>query len=102
MNDIATAKVELIAKLTALKAPSMSPLATPDEITALGEHLAEFAKMADAYVLTLGAELKGSCTTPVELGLFTNVLTDALEGNGTYEIEWCGDEARQRPIRRAA
>lgn len=99
MLSIEFAKHELASKLSALEAPRLPhALAGSADMLAVRDHLVELAKVVDAYVLTIGQEVKDSTTSIFCADLFKNVLADALAGNALYELEATAEEIDQHAL----
>ncbi len=56
-----------------------------------GEHLIAIAKAFDAYILAIGEDIKQHARGSVDMAVFTNVVSDAVDGMASYEIECCAE-----------
>jgi hypothetical protein len=82
--------------------PARSPLdPRPSEIRAINDDLEVLARKVDALILAYGEYVKANSSSGVDLDLFTDQLSKALEGNATYEIE-CAASDRLEQIMEAA
>lgn len=93
MSEFDDAKSRLIARLTALAVPTMAPKASSGDLLLVVEHLQEFARAVDAYVLAIGREVKSRTSESINILLFHGQLTDALVGNALFQIESAAEDA---------
>jgi len=77
----------MLAKLCALRPPHITVNPDPEEFQATQEYLLNVARIVDAMIIEVGREVQSNSSLRIDLKLFENVLTDALEGFAVYEIE---------------
>lgn len=85
-NPIAVAHAEAVRRLACLIPPRIYVNPDPEEFEATSEYLLDVARIVDELVLAVGREVKSNATCAIDLKLFSNVLTNALEGDATCEI----------------
>lgn len=83
---IRAAHQTMVAKLSALQAPRIFVSPDPCEFENVNDYLLDVAKIVDEMIEAVGRDIKSSGTVPFDMGCFTDVLTDALEGNATHAI----------------
>ncbi len=88
------AEWDTLAKFMTMNRPTPLPMhCEGDDYRTFAEDLAAFARQVDRLVLAHGEHLDANSPVTVELKLFTNQLTDALEGNALYEVSQCEEAA---------
>ena len=89
---ITKAHTELIARLAALRSRPLPTYPPAEDVLALNRHLQDVALAVDAYILEIGREAQCSSRNSFDLAPFTAPLTNAIQGNATYELECLADE----------
>lgn len=95
-NPILQAQQAMVAKLAAITAPRIYVNPDPAELENVEDYLLSIARVFDAFLLEVGREVASNAMTNTDLGQFTNVLTDALAGNATHEIQQEVEALRQK------
>jgi hypothetical protein len=92
-NPFETARLALIKKLLAVKAPaSFSVFPVPGEFTSVVDHLREAAGIFDEWLAAIGHEITDNSSSRVDMGLFRSAFTDAVDGNAMWEVEKQGEQ----------
>lgn len=87
-NTFETARLALIKKLLAIKAPgSFSTFPVPCEFTAVIDHMREAAGIFDEWLAAIGHEVADNSTSRVDIDLFRSAFTNAIDGNAQWEVE---------------
>lgn len=87
-NPFETARLALVKKLLAVKAPgSFSVFPVPQEFTGIIDHMREVAGIVDEWCAAIGHEVADNSSSRVDIDLFRSPMTDAIDGNAMWEIE---------------
>lgn len=87
-NPFETARLALIKKLLEIKTPgSFSVFPIPCEFTAVIDHMREVAGIVDEWCAAIGHEVSDNSSSRVDIDLFRSPMTDAIDGNATWEVE---------------
>lgn len=78
-------------KLMAFRVHQLPALTEPDDFRELCRDLRAFADIIDPVIEAFGEATDLHSTRNVDLKVFENVLSDALDGNATFEIERSAD-----------
>lgn len=74
-------------KLMAFRVHKLPALTEPDDFRELCADLRAFADIIDPVIEAFGEATDLHSTRKVDLKVFENVLSDAIDGNATFEIE---------------
>lgn len=89
---VISAQSAMIAKLASLKPHPIPTFPEPEDFMERAAHMREVALAVDAYILALGQDAKENVRGSFDLSLFTSPLSDAINGNATYELESYAEE----------
>lgn len=83
--------------------PTRIPLEPlPSEITAVNDDLRIIARHVDAYLEAVGRYVSAHSPGYFDQSLFKDVLSKAIEGDATYEIEEAAEAVRERMMEAAS
>jgi hypothetical protein len=82
-------------KVAALRFPTLSPVADPDELLAARDFLVALYAAVDPLIEAAGRELKSAIRQPFSLDPFRRQLEGALQDNATYELERAAEREHQ-------
>lgn len=86
-EQLAIAKIKLLVALEQTKVPKMPLVPIPSDFRDLNEHLFAVAAAVDEWLYAVGWVVKENATCRIDLGMFTNVFRDAIEGNSTHQVD---------------
>jgi len=87
-NPFETARLLLVKKLLAVKAPgSFSVFPVPQEFTGIIDHMREVAGIVDEWCAAIGHEVADNSSSRVDIDLFRSPMMDAVTGNCMWEVE---------------
>ena len=93
-NPFDNAKRAFIAGFARLKVPQIGVTPQPEEIDDIRAFLEGFGRLADAFVATVGAELKANATAHVDLAPWRGAVSDALDFDLTHVVTRIAGELR--------
>lgn len=85
----------LVLGLANLPIPKIPASPEPEDFEWLAYHLERFAMLADDYVKAVGDVLNANTSHRVNLGMFRNQVSGALQGNATYECTRAAEILRE-------
>jgi len=93
-HPIKSAHLDMVKTLSMLQPPRIFVNPDPEEFGAVNEYLIAIARIVDECLLAVGKDVKANASVNINLGFFTDVLRNELEGNACFEVDRAADEIR--------
>ena len=83
-----TARLALIARLTAMTAPrGFVTFPHPSDFEVVASHIREAAAIFDEWLVAIGAEVRDNTNADIDNDLFLDAFSRAVDGNETFACE---------------
>ena len=94
-NPFEAARLSLIERLSAVKAcAAIGSYPTPSDFLEVVRHVREVAACFDDWLETVGFQVAENAVNKVDMRVFDDAFSAAIEGNATFEIEECAEALR--------
>lgn len=85
-NPFETARLSLIKRLLAMKAPKAYPLSpSPFDHEGVAAHLREAAAIFDEWLAAIGFQVADNAVCDIDMRVFEGAFTGGIDGNATFE-----------------
>lgn len=93
-NPLAVAMGELVRALIAMPVPRIPIEPEPGDIQDINIFMSDYTKAFDALHKVVGEQLAANVSSKVDMGCFTDVFRDAIDGMASFEVNRAADILR--------
>jgi hypothetical protein len=87
-NPFETARLALIKRLLEMKAPkAFVSFPQPGDFQVIADHVRDASAIFDEWIASIGFQVADNAPNDVDMRVFEDTFTAAIEGNATHEIE---------------